>query len=85
MKRTIFWDVTPYSPIKVHRSVGGTYCFMPSIFLAYFSTPKMEAACSSEIFVNVASQNARVPVQFSEKLRRRSDHKANSLYLFYII
>jgi hypothetical protein len=25
-KRTIFWDVTPFSPVDVHRSFGGTCC-----------------------------------------------------------
>jgi hypothetical protein len=25
MKNTIFWDITPCSPLKVNRRVGGTY------------------------------------------------------------
>jgi hypothetical protein len=26
MKSTIFWDITPCSPLKVNRRFGGTYC-----------------------------------------------------------
>jgi hypothetical protein len=25
MKSTVFWDVTPYSPLEVNRCFGGTY------------------------------------------------------------
>jgi hypothetical protein len=25
MKTTIFWDIMPYSPLRVNRSFGGTY------------------------------------------------------------
>jgi hypothetical protein len=25
MKSTIFWDITPYSPLKINRSLGETY------------------------------------------------------------
>jgi hypothetical protein len=24
MKSTIFWDITPYSPLKINRRFGGT-------------------------------------------------------------
>jgi hypothetical protein len=27
MKSFNFWDITPYSPLKVNRSFGGTYRF----------------------------------------------------------
>jgi hypothetical protein len=27
MKRTIFWDIAPCSPLKVNRRFGGTYPF----------------------------------------------------------
>jgi hypothetical protein len=26
MKSTIFWDITPCSPLRVNRRFGGTYC-----------------------------------------------------------
>jgi hypothetical protein len=26
MKNSIFWDITPHSPVKVDRRFGGTYC-----------------------------------------------------------
>jgi hypothetical protein len=26
IKSTIFWDITPYSPLSVNRHFGGTYC-----------------------------------------------------------
>jgi hypothetical protein len=26
MESTVFWDVTPYSPVEVHRSFGRMYC-----------------------------------------------------------
>jgi hypothetical protein len=57
MKSIIFWNITPCSPLRVNRRFGGTYrlhlqaplatCFHAG-FLAYFSTLKMEAICSSE-------------------------------------
>jgi hypothetical protein len=58
MESTIFWDITPCSPLKFNRRFGGTYrlhlqgllatCFHAGFLLAYFSTLKMEAICSSE-------------------------------------
>jgi hypothetical protein len=36
MKSTIFWDITPCSPLKVNRHFGGTYCHFLSLwFLAW--------------------------------------------------
>jgi hypothetical protein len=26
MKRNVFWDLTLYNPVDVHRRFGGTYC-----------------------------------------------------------
>jgi hypothetical protein len=26
MKRTVFWDVTPRSPVEVHRCIGRLFC-----------------------------------------------------------
>jgi hypothetical protein len=52
MKSSIFWDVSPCSPLKVNRRFGE---HVASIFrvssgscLAYSSTLKVEATCSSE-------------------------------------
>jgi hypothetical protein len=45
MKSSIFWDITACTPLKVKRRLRGTY-------LAYSSTPKMEATCSSEMAVD---------------------------------
>jgi hypothetical protein len=54
MKDTIFWDITPCSPLKVNRSFGGKYrlhlqgrkisllgtCFHASFLLGLFFDPK---------------------------------------------
>jgi hypothetical protein len=58
MTCSISWDITPCSPLKVNRRFGGTYllhlqsfdcCLLHAGFcLAYSSTLKMEATCSSE-------------------------------------
>jgi hypothetical protein len=29
MKSTIFWDITPCSPLNINRRFGGTYCLQP--------------------------------------------------------
>jgi hypothetical protein len=64
MKSTIFWDITLCSLLKIIRRFGGTS--PPSSgsknklarnqhesrWLAYFSTLKMEAICSSETSVD---------------------------------
>jgi hypothetical protein len=59
MKDTIFWDITPRSPLKVNRSFGGTFrlrallvtCFILRSCSAYSSTLNIEATCSSETSV----------------------------------
>jgi hypothetical protein len=65
MKRFVFWDITPCSPLKVNRRFGGT-CRIhlqgrrinqarnqhESCSLAYSSTLKMEATCFSETSVD---------------------------------
>jgi hypothetical protein len=51
MKSTIFWDITPSSPLKVNRSLLATF-FHAGSFSAYSSTLKMEAICSSRTSVN---------------------------------
>jgi hypothetical protein len=39
-KSTIFWDITPCSPLKVNRHFGGTYllatCLHAGFLLSYF-------------------------------------------------
>jgi hypothetical protein len=63
LKSTIFWDITPCSPLKVNRRFGGTYrkawwqaSLQHALTLvscsAYFSTLKMEAICFSETLVD---------------------------------
>jgi hypothetical protein len=46
MKSTIFWDITPYSPLKVNRRFGGTCRLQPPAVMlvscsAYYSNLKM--------------------------------------------
>jgi hypothetical protein len=55
-KEFIFWDITPCSPMKVGRSFGRCLKMLAARFtmdscLAYSSTLKMEATCSSEMSV----------------------------------
>jgi hypothetical protein len=58
MKSPVFWDITRCSPFKIHQSFGGTGCihlathFMLVPFLAYSSTLRVEATCSSEMSVD---------------------------------
>jgi hypothetical protein len=54
MKGTIFWDITPCSPLSVNRRFGGTYRLLSRWFLAQLiaSTLKMETICSSETSVD---------------------------------
>jgi hypothetical protein len=54
-KNPIFWATIPYRPMKVNRLFGETYrlhllaaCFLLVSRVAYFSTLKLEAICSSE-------------------------------------
>jgi hypothetical protein len=60
---SIFWDITPCSPLRVNRRFGGIYrlhtaelCLPPAFTLvscsAYSSTLKMEAICFSETSVD---------------------------------
>jgi hypothetical protein len=69
LTRGYFWDVMPCSLLKVSRCFGGVYriclhgnsaiaSLFPTSFiliscLASFSTPKMEAACSASIAVDL--------------------------------
>jgi hypothetical protein len=57
MKGSVFWVITPYSPLKVNRRFGRTYhlrllCLPPAFALVscstYSSIMKMEAVCSSD-------------------------------------
>jgi hypothetical protein len=49
MKSTIFWDITPCSPLKVNQSFGGTYhlnlqglatCFHSGFLIGVFFDPE---------------------------------------------
>jgi hypothetical protein len=58
MKSSIFWDITPCSPLKVNRRFGGTELCLPPTFTlvscsVYSSTLMMEAMCSSETSVDI--------------------------------
>jgi hypothetical protein len=52
MKSSIFWDISPCSPLKIYRRFGGAElfatCFILVPFLADSFTLKMEATCFSE-------------------------------------
>jgi hypothetical protein len=85
MKSIIFWDITPCSPLKVNRLLGGSYrlhlqgrrisrarnqrescsspAFTPVSFLAYSSTLKMEAICSSETSVDFKPEVHKIPTR----------------------
>jgi hypothetical protein len=57
-KSIIFWDIMPYSSLKVNRRFGGTteICLPPGFMLiscsSYSSTMKMEVIYSTETSVN---------------------------------
>jgi hypothetical protein len=61
MKSINFWDITPCSPLKVNRRLGGTSDRLACWFLAEFisSTLKMEAICSSEASVDTQRTTRR--------------------------
>jgi hypothetical protein len=59
-KSPIFWDITPYSPLKGIRDFGEhvssrlfSACFVLVSCLTYSATLKMEAACTSETSVDI--------------------------------
>jgi hypothetical protein len=69
MKSTIFWDITPCSPLRVNRRFGGTggkqeLCLPPAFTLvsssAYFSTLKIEAIFSFETSVDLKQNTRRI-------------------------
>jgi hypothetical protein len=53
LKSTIFWDITPCSPLKVNRRFGGTSRSSSD------STLKMEAICFSEMLVDFQQTTRR--------------------------
>jgi hypothetical protein len=53
MKGSIFWDITPFSSLKINRRLGGTF----GAPYSDTSAMKMETKCSSE--TSVASQRTR--------------------------
>jgi hypothetical protein len=58
MKSSVYWDITPCSPLKVNR-----LCVPPAFTLdscsAYSSTLKMESICSSETSVDLPPTTRR--------------------------
>jgi hypothetical protein len=59
IRDSIFWAISPYSPLKVNRHFGETClqsllatCFTLASGLAYSSTLKMEATYSSETSID---------------------------------
>jgi hypothetical protein len=55
MKSTIFWDITPRSPLTALLAT----CFHAGFFSAYFSTLEMEDIYSSEMSVDVQRTTKR--------------------------
>jgi hypothetical protein len=60
MKTSIFWYITPYSPVKVSHCFGGTRqllsslaaCFMLVSYLVYSESLEMEVTCTSKTSVD---------------------------------
>jgi hypothetical protein len=87
LKSFVFWHLTPCSPVKANGCFGGTCrlhlqgrarnqaCFMLVSRLAYSSTLKMEAICSSETSVDV-HRNAR---RYIPEDRALHNHRCNNL------
>jgi hypothetical protein len=66
MESTIFWDITPCTPLKVNRRFGGTYRLPPAFTLvscSAYSTLKMEAICSSETSVDLQRTTGVISLQ----------------------
>jgi hypothetical protein len=74
VKSTIFWDITPCSPLNVNRRFGETYRLhfqgrriswarnqreSPLLWSTYSSTLKMEAICSSETSADIQRTTRR--------------------------
>jgi hypothetical protein len=88
MKSTIFWDITPCSPLKVNRRFGGTYRLnlCPAYHLlarwfiarAYSSTLKVEAKYTSETSIYFQRNTRRyIPEDSTLQDSRRSDQDSN--------
>jgi hypothetical protein len=61
-KSSIFWDITPWSPLKVTDvSEEHNTCFTLVCSLAYSSTLKMEATCSSKTSVGYQCLHGVIP------------------------
>jgi hypothetical protein len=50
MMSSVFWDITPCSPLEINRRFGGTFRLL--LLPPYSSTVKVEASCSSETSVD---------------------------------
>jgi hypothetical protein len=53
LKSSIFWDITPCSPLKVSRSFGGLPYAFTLVTCSAYLTPKMEAIGYSETSVDL--------------------------------
>jgi hypothetical protein len=72
MKSTIFWDITPCSPLTVRRNMSPTSACHPAFTLvscsAYSSILKMEATCSFETSVDFQQTTRRYILEDSTLL-----------------
>jgi hypothetical protein len=63
MKNSVFWDITPCSPLNIYRRFEGSELFVTYFMLfpslVHSSTLKMEATCSSEISVDFQPSKRR--------------------------
>jgi hypothetical protein len=65
MKSTSLWDVTPCGPVEFQRCFRVSWylklrpAFLPTNFLAYSLTLKLEIVCSSETSVNLCQTTRR--------------------------
>jgi hypothetical protein len=76
IKCNVFWDIAPYSLLKVSLSFGGIYglqlrggkinrTFHVISCSVYSSTPKFEAICSSEISVDFQRTTRRYIAEYN--------------------
>jgi hypothetical protein len=96
MKNPIFWDITPYSPLKVNRRFGGTdYLHSQGRRISQASnqyeagskqSPKMEATCSSETLVDFQRTARRYIPQGRTLYNHRCENLKSyvSVYLLFL-
>jgi hypothetical protein len=83
MKSSVFWDIKPCSPLKVKGRFGGSR-LLPMLVscLAYSSTPKMEATCTSEMLVNYRGTRCYIAEDSAPYTHNSEDLKSNLLIKF---